>query len=141
MARRLCSNGNLYIDTLNDLKRGDKVCVATEFGKFVNTTVTRVKRVECAVIINVKKVAGINCCKYVGYYTDNIAVCGRGRYFRRLVLSINCHYANDIEEALEEAEKRSGIIVNRAKALSALQTLKNWFFDKDQEWADKIEIE
>lgn len=120
--------GKLVIDSLRDLKRGDKVYITYWGGKYIPATVTRVKTVECATIITIKKIDKVKCTKFVGYYTESVAMNNR-----RTMLTINNVLGNCIEETLEEADDISTRVVKRAEALTALRTIKNWLFSKEVE--------
>ena len=108
------------------MKRGDKVCITYWGGKYIKTTVTRVRTVECATIITVEKVEDIPCKRFVGYYTNCIAMGGG-----KTVLTLDTYWGDEIEKTLDEAKDRSETIVNRAKALRAMMDLKDWLFAKE----------
>ena len=126
MARRKTRDGRELPTDIQSLKRGDKVCITYWGGKYIKTTVTRVRTVECATIITVEKVEDIPCKRFVGYYTSRIATGAD-----KTVLTIDTYWGDQIETWLDEAKDRSETIVNRAKALRAMMDLKNWLFAKE----------
>ena len=132
MARRVNQKGETIVTELKDLKRGDKVCVSYWGGKYINTIVTRVRTVECATIITVKKVQDCPNSRFVGYHTSRIAVADS-----RTVLTLDTYWADVIEENLKSADNRSKTIITRAKALRAMMDLKTWFFAKEEEYRDQ----
>ena len=132
MPRRTGYKGQLIIDSLRDLKRGDTVYVTYWSNKYVPVVVTRVKVVECAAIITVKKTKNMPYKRFVGYYTSKIATSGR-----ECVLTIDTYWGDAIKESLEKAEQRSKVIIKRAEALKAMMTLKEWLFFQEDEYYDK----
>ena len=135
MARREMRDGSIRPDGLQDIKRGDKVCVTYWGGKYINTTVTRVRTVECATIVTVEKVPGVNYKRFVGYYTGRIAVADS-----RTILTMDTYWADMIDDNMKRAEERSAVIAKRADALAAMKTLKDWFFMKeDSIWDTDVE--
>ena len=135
MARRVMRDGSIRPDGLQDLKRGDKVCVTYWGGKYINTTVTRVCTVECATIVTVEKVPGVNYKRFAGYYTGRIAVADS-----RTILTMDTYWADMIDDNMKRAEERSAVIAKRADALAAMKTLKDWLFMKeDSIWDTDVE--
>ena len=126
MARRKTWDGRVVPTDIQSLKRGDKVCITYWGGKYIKTTVTRVRTVECATIITVEKVEDIPCKRFVGYYTSRIATGAN-----KTVLTLDTCWGDEIEKTLDEAKDRSETIVNRSKALRAMMDLKNWLFAKE----------
>ena len=126
MARRKTRDGSELPTDIQSLKRGDKVCITYWRSKYIKTTVTRVRTVECATIITVEKVEDFPCKRFVGYYTSRIATGAD-----KTVLTIDTYWGDQIETWLDEAKDRSETIVNRAKALRAMMDLKNWLFAKE----------
>ena len=132
MARRKNWNGEIVPTTLQDVKRGDKVCVTYWGGKYIVTRVTRVRTVECATIITVEKVKDCPSRRFVGYYTSRIATADE-----RTILTLDTYWGDAIETNLKDAEKRSETIITRAKALKAMMNLKEWLFRPEEQFADK----
>lgn len=132
MSRRKATNGKVIIDELQDLRRGDEVCVSYWGGRYIKTTVTRVKTVECATIITVDKVGDIPTKRFVGYYTGKIAIGAD-----RTILTLDTYWGTLIQEMLESADKRSEIVMTRAKALKAMIDLKTWLFTAEDEYKDR----
>ena len=132
MARRIGYNGQLIIDELKDLKRGDQVYITYWAGKYIPATVTRVKTVECATIITIRKIDKLECVRFVGYHTEKVAM-----NRKNIMLTLDKYWGDCIQETLEKADRRSEAIVDRANALIALQTLKTWLFDKDKTFEDR----
>ena len=132
MARRVLKDGSIRIDSLQDLKRGDNVCVTYWGGKYIKTRVTRVRTVECATIVTVEPVKDCRYRRFVGYYTSRIATADA-----RTILTIDNYWGDMIEKNLNEAEKRSETIITRARALRAMMDLKEWFFKPEEKYADR----
>lgn len=126
MARRKTRDGRELPTDIQSLKRGDKVCLTYWGDKYIKTTVTRVRTVECATIITVEKVEDIPCKRFVGYYTSRIATGAD-----KTVLTIDTYWGDEIEKMLNDAIDRSKTIINRAKALRAMMDLKDWLFAKE----------
>ena len=124
--------GKWHIESLKDLKKGDKVYCTFHGDRFVPTVVTRVRTVECATIITVEKREGIMCKRFVGYYTGSLATSDD-----RGVLKLHNYYAEWAEKAISEAEERSEVIAKRADALRALRVLKIWLNQPEREFQDR----
>ena len=134
MARRVGHQGQLIIDELRDLKRGDTVYITYWGRKYEPTIVTRVKTVECATIITVRKCKDLEVVRFVGYYTGKIAMNSKDT-----VLTLEKYWGDKIKRSLESADKKSQTIIERAEALKALRTLKDWLFDREPDITDEVE--
>ena len=128
MARREGYQGQLIIDHLKDLKKGDKVYVTYWGDQYVPVEVTRVRTVECATIVTIKKVNGVPTARFVGYHTKREA---QGDH--QCVLTIERYSATNLENSLERADKKSDKLASRANALEAMRMLRKWLLEDDAE--------
>lgn len=126
MARKILRSGEIYIGQLKDLQKGDKVYVTFYGSKYIPVKVLKVRITDCAVIVTVEKKEHTFGNRFVGYYTDSKAFsCNTG------ILTLSDCWAERAEKALKSASERSREIAVRAEALCALNTLKNWLFEKE----------
>ena len=126
-------NGNVHLTSISELKKGDKVSVSYRGNAYQQTEVTRVRKVECAVIINVKKIDGYPT-KFVGYHTDMYA-----SNTDDCILTLNNLWGDRRHKLLEEAEKRSKTLCTRLDALIALKNLKEWLFREEDRFDNEFE--
>lgn len=133
MGRWQNSRGEWFAYGLEDLIRGDKVYCTDHGRKYIPAVVTRVKTVECATIVTIKKSEGMPCKHFVGFHDGNTALGKRG-----CVLTLRAFAADWAEEALEKATERSKVIAKRADALNAMRVLKAWLNQPEDEISDRM---
>ena len=119
---------------IKDLVRGDKVYVTTYCDQYVPVEVARVRTVECATIVTIKKSPKVETLRYVGYHTGSQA-----QGDDRKVLTMYAYSADRMERALERANEVCDEISARAEALHALKVLRHWLGgNNDEVFDDKI---
>ena len=121
---------------IKDLNKGDIVYVTTYADKIVEATVTRVRTIECATIITVKKTIFIDSTKYVGYHTDNYA---KGNFYGSM-LALDSYAGERLSKAWKKAEEKTHKDASRAEALYAMKVLRNWLRGNDEKAAEDYEF-
>ena len=112
----------IQVQGIKNLIKGDKVYVTTTYTKkFVPVTVARVRTVECATIVTIKKHPDVVATRFVGYHTSDSARGAEG-----CILCMYNYSAHRLEEAIERAEKVTNSIACRTEALYALKVLRSW---------------
>lgn len=122
-------NGELiHVQGIKSLIKGDKVYVsATYTRELVPVTVARVRTVECATIVTIKKHPKVEGTRFVGYHTSGKAISGSGS----LLLMYN-YSGERLDTAIKRAEEVTNSIACRTEALYALKVLRSWLSGSDE---------
>ncbi len=129
----------VLVNGIKDLKRGDEVYAnAWKNGQFVKVTVARVRTVECATIVTIKKHPDIDGVRFAGYHTGDTAIGDRER-----ILTMYTYSGERLQEAENNADKITDKIASRNEALYALKVLRSWLSGSDKKvsetWEDDDE--
>lgn len=125
MARRIYDD-EVRIDTLKDLKRGDRVSISHHGSRYFNTIVTRVHNIECATIVTVRKIEGIPCKRFVGYYNSNFAHGGD-----ESVLTLDTRDDDCVKFFLEKSKKETEKAIDDAAVLYGIRLIREWLSQKN----------
>ena len=126
---------NVLVNGIKDLKRGDEVYAnAWKNGQFVKVTVSRVRTVECATIVTIKKHPDIDTVRFAGYHTGETAIGDRGR-----ILTMYTYSGERLQEAKDHANKITDKIASRNEALYALKVLRSWLRGSDEKVSETWE--
>lgn len=112
----------IHVQGIKSLIKGDKVYVSSTYTReIVPVIVARVRTVECATIVTIKKHPKVNGTHFVGYHTSNTAMSGSDSF-----LQMYNYSGNRLEEAIKMAEEVTNSIACRTEALYALKVLRSW---------------
>lgn len=125
----------IHVQGIKSLIKGDKVYVsATYTRELVPVTVARVRTVECATIVTIKKHPKVDGTHFVGYHTSSKAMSGSGSF-----LQMYNYSGNRLEEAIKAAEEVTDSIACRTEALYALKVLRSWLLGSNNKPSKKFE--
>ncbi len=114
---------------IKNLIKGDKVYVAAAYSmKFVPVTVARVRTVECATIVTIKKHPEVDGTRFVGYHTSDTAMGCAGSFLQMYNRS-----GKRLDTAIQESEKATNSIACRAEALYAMKVLRSWLSGSNEQ--------
>jgi hypothetical protein len=125
----------IHVQGIKSLIKGDKVYVSATYTKeIVPVIVARVRTVECATIVTIKKHPKVDGTHFVGYHTSDKAMSGSDS-----LLQMFNNSGKRLETAIERAEEVTDSIACRTEALYALKVLRSWLSGSNESLSKDFE--
>ena len=124
----------VLIRGIKDLKKGDIVYVSSFNQKVTPAIVARVRTVECATIVTIKRNPHVENVRYVGYHTGMYA---QSDYENMLSVDSVAH--ERLHNAWSRIEENTEKDASRAEALYAMKILRNWLRGNDRKASHGME--